>query len=70
MKCKGIFGFLFGHKYQGRFSITESKRFPTRAIKVDQIFDVNDLKETDFTKTYVQDVCVRCGNIIEKSNTR
>lgn len=60
--CKGLAGLIFGHKFQPRYS--------TGAPKVGEL-DVEDASpafllgfvEASKSKTYVHDVCVRCGAV-------
>ena len=57
-ECKGIFGKIFGHKYQGRYSYV----FPSHLAKIKGEGDIDSLKE----KRYEYDVCVRCGDVVKK----
>lgn len=49
--CEGILGKLFGHKFRSRFNTATTQRRSDGAIVIQQ--------------TYVCDVCVRCGAIVE-----
>jgi hypothetical protein len=87
--CKGIFGFLFGHKYKARYTENDStpvevSRNLKEALdnylrvassdgyiaivhddaieKITESFqNLNNVKTT-----YINDVCVRCGNTTKK----
>jgi len=93
-KCCGIFGRIFGHKFEARYDTNDSSQpsvpnseapkflkealdaYYERAVYMDddQISCItsgfSDM-ETDGgnseSKTYVHDVCVRCGLIVKKS---
>jgi len=52
--CKGIWGWLFGHKYRARFDSSLPKN---RDIK-----GTTKYMEACKTKIYRGDVCKRCGN--------
>lgn len=61
--CKGGFGKIFGHKFKPRFS--EKTCFnDVLAKRITHSDNVESLKESE--KTYVCDVCVRCGKIVKK----
>ena len=60
MRCLGLFGWLFGHKYQPRYS--ERRAFPETKMKWSGYLDPTTIMET--TKTYHGDVCQRCGHKI------
>ena len=66
--CQGIFGKLFGHKFEGRYSIEEKKEpfecthFKVTASSYKALMDANTSRNT----TYEYDICVRCGEKMEK----
>ena len=67
--CKGLFGKLFGHKYEARGNSTSSA--PTVKRIGEGYSDANEIigiLEASKSKTfdYLFDICVRCGNRIEK----
>ena len=62
--CNGLAGLLFGHKYQPRYSTSEPRLGPLTGNGVDGDFFLRAM-ETSKSKTYVHDVCVRCGAIAE-----
>lgn len=63
MKCQGLAGLLFGHKYKPRYSegapsISDVQGVgPIGAERV-----INASKK----RTYERDICERCGHVIEK----
>ena len=59
VKCTSI----FGHSYEPRYDLGESK-WPTgfRAEYVNVEAILNKFR----TKTYVCDICVKCGHVIKK----
>jgi hypothetical protein len=74
-KCKGIFGLLFGHKFEGRYNVEKSEgKWPLQEGSIEsQITSTNPdsvyaiiESSRDQKKTYVKDVCVRCGEVIER----
>jgi hypothetical protein len=62
VNCNGIFGRLFGHKYEPRYS----RSAPTFQIKtMDSLAYAEELvaiMEASKVWTYHGDVCTRCGN--------
>lgn len=70
--CLGIAGRLFGHQYEARFDSVEEYPYtgtrtlnvngsPTTAAEIAEMFNNGGL-----TETYIHDVCVRCGDVIER----
>jgi hypothetical protein len=62
-RCKGIFGV---HRFEGRFD-----REPKEGIKFTDIEIRGEASRALFeaqtvSKTYVRDICVRCGETIER----
>lgn len=61
--CLGFLGWLFGHKFQPRYSVEESKQ-------LGGIYDAPlwisapELPEDAYKRTYHGDVCVRCGKSV------
>jgi hypothetical protein len=61
-ECKGLFGRLFGHKFEPRQDIIPPD--PQKADKVRCFYsDVPEVIYMLSSKTYVRDVCTRCGEI-------
>jgi hypothetical protein len=64
VNCKGIFGRLFGHKYEPRYS----RSAPTFQIKTMESLAFADelvaIMESSKVWTYHGDVCTRCGHVI------
>lgn len=62
--CKGIFGRLFGHAFEPRYSTGE----PT--IRIGDVegpaYRVIQLVNASRPHRYITDVCVRCGIAVEK----
>ena len=56
-KCCGIVGWLFGHHYVPRFNYVDRPRDLCQ-------WTTGTLKES--TKTYIMDVCTRCGAVTIK----
>lgn len=60
---EGFVGFIFGHKFQGRYSTKES--LPSNLVKA-QSSGGHSIKEIkNHEKIYEGDVCIRCGMKIE-----
>jgi len=60
--CNGIGGWLWGHKYQARFD--EKDHLPPANYSIESI-DLKGLKALRTEeKTYVHDICIRCGSKI------
>jgi|SRR5579872_6404153 len=55
----------FGHKYEGRYDEVPMPSTPERVEMVKANFDEIE----DVYRVYVHDVCVRCGDVIERSFT-
>lgn len=77
-KCVGLWGWLFGHKFQARFNEEESDgKWPFKegtlesqmTTAVQGGYDVSVSSIVNSTKShkssYVLDVCERCGEIIK-----
>ena len=73
-KCIGIFGKIFGHKFQPRYNEkiippkeSEAQLFlSTRSVILDGDNTIlNSLKRIE--KEYKGDVCVRCGLIVNEN---
>jgi hypothetical protein len=73
-KCKGIFGLLFGHKFEGRYNTEEGEgKWPLKEGSIEsQITSTNPSAVSEIIEssrnqktTYIKDVCVRCGEVIE-----
>jgi len=78
MKCEGIAGKLFGHKYQNIFNeekkytgteesirtINESVNFTMMLMKTTMPEILDSMSEEK--KTYVHSICSRCGDTIKK----
>lgn len=69
-KCTGIFGKLFGHNFQPRYSESESEGTlpqdfwsPALTFGRDVVNIINSTKSRK--SEYVHDVCVRCGKIVK-----
>ena len=63
LNCKGVWGWLFGHKYRAKYSYGE----PTIAFKGFEADTVNKsikVMNASKRKVYHGDVCRRCGNIV------
>lgn len=63
-KCQGLFGRLFGHDFQARYSYTPG------TFKADWgIFssDVADIVRASRSRAYHGDVCRRCGSRLDKA---
>lgn len=58
--CKGIMGFLFGHKF--RHVITRDRvQLPNRSIEL-RGFDLDEFRNETFHAIY----CQRCGEVLTK----
>jgi hypothetical protein len=67
MKCEGLFGRLFGHRYEPRYS----KSAPTYALQtIENLVFADEIAlilETSKAVTYRCDVCTRCGNVLKEA---
>lgn len=65
-ECEGLFGRLFGHKFQPQYETTP----PPDDLFAGMTRVASGVVETMTTaytkKTYVRDVCKRCGKSIER----
>lgn len=73
--CKGIFGFLFGHKFRPRYH--EEQQASSTPLPDDLMMelgadDASMLIEAmrSYKQTYVGDVCVRCGKVVNNDQKR
>lgn len=66
-KCIGI-GKLLGHKFEARYSYSE----PKQDVKISNSSaeDIVNMLEATKSKTYKCDVCVRCGEVINKEDPK
>jgi hypothetical protein len=68
--CKGIAGWLFGHKYEARYSFGKPTVDPTKSDSFwgNLVFssDIAGIVSASKPRTYHGDVCVRCGDVINK----
>ena len=68
-KCKGVFGWFFGHKYEPRYDYQKGPLPNTieriRGAYPEALEELMPVKET-----YIHDVCERCGDVIKKEDRR
>lgn len=65
-QCCGVFGRLFGHKFQAR---TTEAASPSCSLKFDKLEGpsiLKDLRRMSIRDKYLFDVCERCGKIINR----
>lgn len=59
--CKGIFGYLFSHKFEARYVYVEEPNLVVSELTITMfslhLIDVSKLRRL----TYCGDICVRCG---------
>ncbi len=75
-KCKGVFGFLFGHKmvdvyddYDAPASDESVKHLVQSVAFQTELYPENTLRQLRATKsTYVRSYCERCGQQMERSS--
>jgi hypothetical protein len=80
-RCHGLFGRVFGHKFQGRYNTTEKvtgqpsqEALETALEQCDGEFYVSGIIDSlyggykDANSEYIGDVCVRCGLTIKKED--
>lgn len=60
MKCVGLMGMLFGHKFEARYNTSS----PTLQTAKGEPKSLPELLEASKAKKYIHDVCVRCGDIV------
>lgn len=64
--CRGTF-LRFGHKFRPRY---DEKRWGPQWLEdvIKNHYDVEPggTAQKDYIKTYVQDVCVRCGSVVKR----
>lgn len=59
--CIGFWGWLFGHKYEARYSTVErQQRSSDWAITLSPIGSDASVRPLQ-DRTYILDICVRCG---------
>lgn len=61
--CNGFIGLIFGHKYEARYSYGHPTL--TKAGSYWEAREVVAVLEASKLKTYVCDVCTRCGCIVK-----
>lgn len=59
-ECRGLFGRIFGHKYQPRYTTGMSALTDIKSASGCPD-DWIDFIEASKPSTYIYDVCVRCG---------
>lgn len=59
MRCVGMLGRLFGHRFEARYSLGA----PTGDIQ-GGLYGAVEIINATKPKTYIHDVCVRCGKIV------
>lgn len=62
MNCRGLFGRLFGHNYQPRYStsLPSLRRVSGEELYAEQL---PKIVEASKSHTYHGDVCTRCGDV-------
>lgn len=63
--CLGLGGWLFGHRYDARYSVKEhpnTMALEARGISADTARRIAVLAD----RTYHGDVCVRCGSVVNR----
>lgn len=76
-KCCGVFGFIFGHKFKGRFDQhstagkppLEQMRINTGILSEETLSDVFEKIGEAYRSrqtVYIQDICTRCGTTIPR----
>jgi len=63
--CKGIPGWLFGHKYEPRYD-QQKGPIPNTIDRISGACPEAIEALMPVKKTYVHDVCARCGDIINR----
>lgn len=65
--CIGIFGWLFGHKFEGRYNVYKEKHPMTMNPPLGAFIDIKGPVPPNIDKRMYQgDVCLRCGQIVNK----
>ncbi len=69
--CKGLVGLIFGHRFEGRYSIEETT-FPVNTGHGWVVEDVERLIKAskNYKRTYHGDVCTRCGLRIDQTKPK
>jgi len=74
-KCRGIWGRIFGHKFVARYDRVENGPDTKTVIELLHRGNMTIVLENDlelvnllrsYKDTYVHDICVRCGVVVEK----
>lgn len=68
-KCKGIFGWMFGHKYKHCFDSFEE--LPNGTINLNPFWESSNTVIESFKMTkhiYKGHVCQRCGNLVNQQS--
>lgn len=63
--CTGILGRLFGHKYEARYSKSDSRPFTLQGVPAPFIAEI---MEASKSSTYHHDICCRCGHVVSKEH--
>jgi len=79
--CKGLFGALFGHKFEARYDKKDNTTAPgnfssigipdyilEEALVSENLQDIIAAANGDSSSsTYVHDICVRCGEVVVRT---
>ena len=73
-KCCGLFGKLFGHRFEARYDSEESEgKLPDQltSVTIDAHYLVQIVEATRSIKeTYIHDICTRCGETTNNSTPK
>lgn len=64
MKCQGLSGLLFGHRYRPRYSYGQPA---LASLKGGSHWGAAEVINASKPETYVCDICERCGHIINRT---
>lgn len=68
--CIAATWFTFGHRFEPRYTLGAAKTIDEILGSCDATFsgNINGLLEKSRTKTYIYDICVRCGLIVKQES--
>lgn len=61
-ECAGLFGRLFGHKYEPRYTVGEPTARVSTVSSLVFAEEVVAIMEASKSRTYHGDRCIRCGH--------
>jgi hypothetical protein len=61
---------VMGHKYEARYDEVPNELMNGRKMQFGHGYETHAIRELLIVRVYVQDVCVRCGDVIPRQGTK